>query len=404
MPFIVRLAFLVLMTSSTIAASAEAQCPGGCGHGYCSGTTCICYPGGSGTNCENHPCNPGPCQNGGICYFQYWTTPPDLNEYCSCAVGFMGVHCQTNINECASNPCQNGGVCVDGVNSYTCNCPPGFGGVNCQTLLPPATATGTTTATATVTPTASETATITATPTSTATGTATAADTATATPTETATSTPTATDTPTPTASNTPTATATPTASPTATLAAGCPGVPSTACFSAGKSIVKARDHADPSKQQFQWKWIKGVPALTLPDLGDPVSGGTAYTLCLYDQTAGLPVFKMGASVAAGGTCGTAPCWSALGSSGWSYKNNAGNTDGITKLSLKSGAAGKSKLQVKASGAALPLPAPISGTEFFDQDTEVVVQLHSSSPANCWTSAFTTTKKNDGSQFKAGAP
>ena len=65
---------------------------------------------------------------------------------------------------------------------------------------------------------------------------------------------------------------------PTATLAAGCPGVPSNTCFNAG-SIVTVRDSADPSKEQFQWKWINGVPAVTLGDLGDPVSGGTAYSL-----------------------------------------------------------------------------------------------------------------------------
>jgi hypothetical protein len=57
--------------------------------------------------------------------------------------------------------------------------------------------------------------------------------------------------------------------------------VPSNTCFNAGKNVVKVRDNADPSKQKLLWKWINGVPALTLGDLGDPVSGGTAYTLCL---------------------------------------------------------------------------------------------------------------------------
>ena len=105
-----------------------------------------------------------------------------------------------------------------------------------------------------------------------------------------------------------------------------------------------------------------------------------------------------------GATVGSGSMWSALGSTGWGYKNSAGNAAGITKLSLKSGATGKSKVQVKGAGMSLPLPAPISGTEFFDQDTAVIVQLYSSSPANCWSSTFTAAKKNDGTQFKTTAP
>jgi hypothetical protein len=48
----------------------------------------------------------------------------------------------------------------------------------------------------------------------------------------------------------------------------------------------------------------------------------------------------------------------------------------------------------------------VSGTQFFDQDTAVIVQLYSSSPANCWSSSFDTssTKKNDGQEFKATTP
>ncbi|KAL9952656.1 hypothetical protein ACROYT_G039940 [Oculina patagonica] len=57
-----------------------------------------------------------------------------VNGYvCNCQMGYVGVHCQTNINECSSNPCLNGATCVDQVNGYVCNCQPGYTGVNCQT-------------------------------------------------------------------------------------------------------------------------------------------------------------------------------------------------------------------------------------------------------------------------------
>ena len=115
-------------------------------------------------------------------------------------------------------------------------------------------------------------------------------------------------------------------------------------------------------------------------DFGDPVNGTTTYTLCVYDQAAGLSVFKMGVTVARGGVCGTTLCWKAVSDKGWSYKNRSGSVDGITKAQLKGGAAGKPQVQVQAKGASLPMPAPVSGTEFFDQDPAVIVQLHSSRP------------------------
>ena len=115
-------------------------------------------------------------------------------------------------------------------------------------------------------------------------------------------------------------------------------------------------------------------------------------------------MLKMAATVDPGGTCGTLPCWKTVGSNaGWKYKNNDGNADGITQLLIKGGDPTQSKLQVKGKGASLPAPTPISGTEFFDQDTAVIVQLYSSFPVSCWSSTFgtSTTKKNDETQFKA---
>ncbi len=141
-------------------------------------------------------------------------------------------------------------------------------------------------------------------------------------------------------------------------------------------------------------------------DFGDPVNGSTSYTVCVYDEDAGTPVFKMGASLAPGGMCGTRTCWKAVSGKGWVYKNKTGNAGGITKVQLKGGAPGKPQVQVQGKGTSLPLPAPISGTEFFDQDPAVIVQLYSSSPADCWSSTFDSlsTKKNDGLQFRATTP
>ena len=54
------------------------------------------------------------------------------NSTCTCADGFTGQTCETNIDNCDDDPCQNTGTCVDGINSYMCSCTCGFGGRNCE--------------------------------------------------------------------------------------------------------------------------------------------------------------------------------------------------------------------------------------------------------------------------------
>lgn len=57
----------------------------------------------------------------------------------------------------------------------------------------------------------------------------------------------------------------------------------------------------------------------------------------------------------------------------------------------------------QGNGSGLAAAGTLSGTEFFDQDTQVIIQRHSNTPDNCWSSSFdsSSTKKNDGTQFKA---
>jgi len=67
-------------------------------------------------------CSSAPCMNGATCAYNSTT-----DSYgCTCAAGYTGANCQTNIDDCATNPCTNGGTCLDGVNKYTCSCPAGY--------------------------------------------------------------------------------------------------------------------------------------------------------------------------------------------------------------------------------------------------------------------------------------
>jgi len=47
---------------------------------------------------------------------------------CTCAGGFEGDRCETNIDDCPGHRCQNNATCLDGIDGYTCTCLPGFTG------------------------------------------------------------------------------------------------------------------------------------------------------------------------------------------------------------------------------------------------------------------------------------
>ena len=124
------------------------------------------------------------------------------------------------------------------------------------------------------------------------------------------------------------------------------------------------------------------------------------YTLCIYDETGGVP------SLATSLTIEPNLNWDDKNPKGFSYKDTAGAEDGVTKANLKTGAVEKASVSVSAKGLNIPMPAPVSLTEFFDLDTTVTVQLVNDETSTCWTSEFTAAgmKKNDPTQFKAKTP
>ena len=87
--------------------------------------TCMCVVGYSGLRCQTdvNECASTPCANGGTC-------GDGINRFtCVCVAGYSGLLCSTNINECASVPCANGGTCTDLLASYSCTCGVGFSGM-----------------------------------------------------------------------------------------------------------------------------------------------------------------------------------------------------------------------------------------------------------------------------------
>ncbi|XP_071961171.1 uncharacterized protein [Antedon mediterranea] len=65
-------------------------------------------------------CATSPCQNDGVCQ-RVGTT-----YTCTCADGYQGTNCESDIDECAANICRNDQVCTNLIGSYICECDIGF--------------------------------------------------------------------------------------------------------------------------------------------------------------------------------------------------------------------------------------------------------------------------------------
>jgi len=94
--------------------------------------------------------------------------------------------------------------------------------------------------------------------------------------------------------------------------------------------------------------------------------------------------------------------WSPISTKGYKYKDKTAVNDGITKVIVKGGAAGKSKALVKGKGANLPdfdsnLPIAMG-------DLPLVVQLRNNASGVCLEGSFATPKKNQLDQFNAKNP
>lgn len=179
-----------------------------------------------------------------------------------------------------------------------------------------------------------------------------------------------------------------------AVVPAGCGTAPAPGCrqqLSSGRGTFAVGDAATDGKDRVAWSWVDGA-ATTVADFGDPTAT-TSYRLCVWDAAAGVPRLVASTGIAAGGTCGDAPCWRAS-RTGFRYKDRRAAAEGVRQLVLKAGSAGRSKIQLRAQGDALTPPQLP-----FAQSPAITVQLHGSA-GGCWQSTYgAPARRNDAAQF-----
>ncbi len=196
---------------------------------------------------------------------------------------------------------------------------------------------------------------------------------------------------PTTTPTITPTATQTPTATPTGTQPP-CGQTPASGCHSAptGKRGLRLWNRHRDRRDRLVWEWRRGE-ATSVADFGDPLAT-TGYALCVYDQVDGNPTLVLSPVVLGGATCGGRPCWEAT-RRGFVYVNEEDPPDGICRIMLRAGDAGRTRICVKAKGPSVGAIIP------FKQDPTVTVQLVNSI-GECWETRYSAPAVvNDGSQF-----
>jgi hypothetical protein len=176
--------------------------------------------------------------------------------------------------------------------------------------------------------------------------------------------------------------------------APSCPSTPIENCMPPGKQLLLVKDDAaDDNKDKLVWKWLKGTAAIG--DFAKPLTL-TDYALCVYDGTTRVHQ----AVVRAGGTCGSELCWTE-NATGFVYTDPSRTQDGIRKIILKSGPAGKAKALVKGKGSGLGLEPALLPV---DEPLAVRAQLINSR-LGCWEAELTGAPiANSETLFKAKAP
>jgi hypothetical protein len=164
-----------------------------------------------------------------------------------------------------------------------------------------------------------------------------------------------------------------------------------------GKAKLSLKDQPGVRSDRLQWKLTKGE-ATTLADFGNPLFAGNDFTLCLYDSTTAR-IFSV--AIPSGSTCAGVPCWRTAGTAGFVYRSaRPRDPEGLDRLKLTGGAAGKMKIVATRKGRSSNLDIPIPAVAGLTLPLTIQLQQDG---GNCFTSTFSASGviRNDGVTFKA---
>jgi hypothetical protein len=152
-------------------------------------------------------------------------------------------------------------------------------------------------------------------------------------------------------------------------------------CYHSSGGRLAISDRVVAVRDVIRWTWRRGQ-IIDPRDMGSPLVD-TQYAVCIFDHTDDEPILITSMNVPA-----AAPKWKPIKKNRLKYIDSPGTFDGIRKIRMiPKTKEYRSKVQFRARGVNLVLPAPYSSTEYMDVDSKVIVQMRNSENS-CWQSSF----------------
>lgn len=177
-----------------------------------------------------------------------------------------------------------------------------------------------------------------------------------------------------------------------------CAPAPVAGCEAPAKATFLVNEKVA-GKEKIKVVFTKLVNAVSQSEFGNPAAGTTKYNVCVYDsadQLRGQYTVDR-----AGDTCSGKPCWATVPGKGFKYNDKLTAADGIQKISVSGGDAGKGKVVVIGKSVASSMPTGVAAV--LEGQSSATVQVITSD-ASCFGMTLPTVKKADGQLFQAIAP
>jgi hypothetical protein len=186
------------------------------------------------------------------------------------------------------------------------------------------------------------------------------------------------------------------------TVPHACASAPVAGCRVAAKASVVVNETSF-GKEQLKVVLERVSTPVGQSDFGNPITGDTAYEVCLYDH-AGALVDKLKVDQA-GALCSGKPCWKVLSTVGYKYTDKLLEAAGVKEITLTGGAPGKAKAIIKGKNdlAHGETDLPTHVARKLVGDRTATVQLLTSDGA-CFTATVTNVTQADGIVFKGTLP